>query len=203
MRWTSDACFSTFGAGLAGKSRSSRRPACPFFASLGFCSVERAPRKLATVPERPALIFDQYFVNLSDLHNAARVEAWFHFKNGGKAPAKITKLEPSCGCLDPKVEKRAYMPGEECEFPLGVLMTREKPGPHDHSASKSITRIEHLCLGHDRLQSRRPPGGHGPSVPAAVLAGWSMFVETKQSIMITDMRPIPFHVRGRCASRPT
>ena len=55
--------------------------ALPFLASLGFCSVNRTPRKPTGVVDRPSLVFDQYFVNLSELHNAARVEAWYHFKN--------------------------------------------------------------------------------------------------------------------------
>jgi hypothetical protein len=172
----------------------------PFIASLGFCSVERAPRKPAVIPERPALVFDQYFVNLSDLHNAARVEAWFHFKNHGKAPAKITNLEPSCGCLDPKVEKRTYMPGEECEFPLGVLMTREKPGPHDYSlkidyedpqprsvtiAFKVVVRREVTVRPH-ALQFWQDGTAEMP----------------KQSITVTDMRPTPFRVTGAMCKSP-
>ena len=80
--------------------------ALPFLASLGFCSVSRTPRKPTGVVDRPSLVFDQYFVNLSELHNASRVEAWYHFKNTAKTPVRITNLEPSCGCLNPKVEKR-------------------------------------------------------------------------------------------------
>ncbi len=174
--------------------------ALPFVASVGFCSIERNPTKVAAAPARPALVFDQYFVNLSDLHNAARVEAWYHFKNCGKAPAKITKLEPSCGCLDPKVEKRTYMPGEECEFPLGVLMTREKPGPHEYSLKidyedpkpQSVT-IAFKVIARREVTAR-------PSQLQFWLDGTA---ETpKQSIVITDMRPSPFHVTGASCKSP-
>jgi Protein of unknown function (DUF1573) len=173
--------------------------ALPFAASLGFCSVERAPRKPVGVAERPALVFDQYFVNLSDLHNAARVEAWFHFKNCSKSPARITNLEPSCGCLNPKVEKRTYMPGEECEFSLGVLMTRERPGPHDYLltidyedpkprsvtiAFKVVVRRE-VTVRPSQLQFWQNGSG-----------------ETNQSIVITDMRPRPFKVTGATCKSP-
>jgi hypothetical protein len=167
--------------------------AVPFAASIGFCSVERTPHQPTGIPERPALVFDQYFVNLSDLHDAARVEAWYHFKNCGKAPAKITKLEPSCGCLDPKIEKRAYQPGEECEFPLGVLMTREKPGPHDYS----------LRIDYEDPQPRSVTVAFKVVVrrevtvrPHALQFWQDGIAETKQSIVITDMRPKPFRVTG-------
>ena len=132
---------SEFAGGPVGRFALIAVAALPFLASLGFCSVDRTPRKPTAAAERPALVFDQYFVNLSDLHNTARVEAWFHFKNCGKAPARITNLEPSCGCLNPKVEKREYLPGEECEFSLGVLMTRETAGPTRLFAAASTTKI--------------------------------------------------------------
>jgi Protein of unknown function (DUF1573) len=173
--------------------------AVPFVASLGFCSIERSPGKVTHAAERPALVFDQYFVNLSDLHNAARVEAWYHFKNNGKAPAKITKLEPSCGCLDPKVEKRTYMPGEECEFPLGVLMTREKPGPHEYSLKIDYQdpQPQSVTIAFKVVVRREV------TVRPSQLQFWQDgMAETKQTIVITDMRPTPFRVTGVSCKSP-
>jgi hypothetical protein len=173
--------------------------ALPFLASLGFCSMERNPRKATADSARPALVFDQYFVNLSDLHNAARVEAWYHFKNCGKLPAKITKLEPSCGCLDPKVAKRTYMPGEECEFPLGVLMTREKPGPHEYSLKIDYEdpQPQSVTIAFKVVVRREV------TVRPSQLQFWQDgMAETKQSIVITDMRPTPFHVTGASCKSP-
>jgi len=173
--------------------------AIPFVASLGFCSVARTPRKPAAAVERPALVFDQYYVNLSDLHNTARVEAWFHFKNCGKAPARITKLEPSCGCLNPKVEKRAYLPGEDCEFSLGVLTTRETPGPHDYS----------LIIDYEDPKPRSATVAFKVVVrrevtvrPSQLLIYQGDSVETKRTIVITDMRPTPFRVTGATCKSP-
>jgi len=167
--------------------------ALPFAASFGFCSVQRTPRTPVAAAERPALVFDQYFVNLSDLHNAARVEAWFHFKNCGKAPARITNLEPSCGCLNPKVEKRTYLPGENCEFSLGVLTTREKAGPHDYT----------LTIDYEDPKPRAVTVAFKVVVRREVTVRPSQLLfyqngsdEAKRSIVITDMRPTPFHVTG-------
>jgi len=173
--------------------------ALPFAASLGFCSVERTPSKSAALAERPALVFDQYFVNLSDLHNAARVESWFHFKNCGKAPARITNLEPSCGCLNPKVEKRTYLPGEECEFSMGVLMTREKPGPHDYELRidyedpkpRSVT-VAFKVVVRREVTVR----------PSQLLFYQNGSEEAQRSIVVTDMRPTPFHVTGATCKSP-
>jgi hypothetical protein len=173
--------------------------AIPFVASLGFCSVARTPRKPAATVERPALVFDQYYVNLSDLHNTARVEAWFRFKNCGKAPARITKLEPSCGCLNPKVEKRAYLPGEDCEFSLGVLTTRETAGPHDYS----------LIIDYEDPKPRSATVAFKVVVrrevtvrPSQLLIYQGDGVETKRTIVITDMRPTPFRVTGATCKSP-
>ena len=59
------------------------RPPVPGLRSASATSGE--PRLKRKGPSTsPGLVFDQYFVNLSDLHNAVRVEAWFHFKNCGK-----------------------------------------------------------------------------------------------------------------------
>lgn len=174
--------------------------AVPFVASLGFCCVQRSARPVTAAAERSALVFDQYFVNLSDLHNAARVEAWFHFKNCGKAPARITHLEPSCGCLNPKVEKRAYLPGEECEFSLGVLMTREKPGPHDYELRidyedpmpRSVT-VAFKVVVRREVTVR----------PSQLLFYQNGNAEVPpQSILITDMRPTPFRVTGATCKSP-
>jgi hypothetical protein len=173
--------------------------AIPFVASLGFCSVARTPRKPAATVERPSLVFDQYYVNLSDLHNTARVEAWFHFKNCGKTPVRITKLEPSCGCLNPKVEKRAYLPGEDCEFSLGVLTTRETPGPHDYS----------LIIDYEDPKPRSATVAFKVVVrrevtvrPSQLLFYQSGSEESKRTIVITDMRPTPFRVTGATCKSP-
>ncbi len=77
-------------------------------------------------------MFDQYLVNLGEIHNSARAEAHFRFKNCGSFPVRITNVVPSCKCLAPRIEKRAYAPGEISDFTLGVLTTHQTPGPHEY-----------------------------------------------------------------------
>ena len=104
----------------------------PFLASLGFCSIDARPARCAILIERPALVFDQYLVNLGEIHNTAKVEAHFRFKNCGSFPLRITNVTPSCKCLAPQIEKRVYAPGEISDFTLGVLTTHQTPGPHEY-----------------------------------------------------------------------
>src|SRR5262249_6932104 len=106
--------------------------ALPFAASLGFNAVSRAPQTPEHAGARPALVFDQYLVDLRTVRNMPRATAVYRFKNCGQSSARITKLTPSCGCLDPKLEKRIYRPGEIGEFALAVLTTHQEPGPHDY-----------------------------------------------------------------------
>src|SRR5262249_20840004 len=92
----------------------------PFLASLGYCSMGRTQHPLSTTIDRPGLVFDQYLVNLGEIHNELRPEGRFRFKNCGTVPIRITKVTPSCSCLAPRIEKRAYAPGEISDFTLGV-----------------------------------------------------------------------------------
>ncbi len=107
----------------------------PFLASIGFCSIERKPHPLCDSVEHPALVFDQYLVNLGEIHNTARVDAHFRFKNCGSFPVRITNVTPSCKCLAPRIEKRSYAPGEISDFTLGVLTTHQTPGPHEYQVT--------------------------------------------------------------------
>ena len=174
--------------------------ALPFAAALGFRCVPHTPQQAADSPSRPALVFDQYFVNLSEMHNTARVEALFHFKNCGKSPARITNLEPSCGCLNPKLEKRAYLPGEDCEFSLNVLTTRERPGPHDYELKidyedpepRSVTVAFKIVVRREVTVR-----------PSQLLFYQNGSQEAQRTILVTDMRPKPFRVTGATCKSPS
>src|SRR5262245_60795510 len=103
--------------------------AIPFAAALAFHAVPAKARQAEPGPARPALVFDQYLVNVGD---SSQTQANYRFMNMGKAPVEITKLEPSCGCLHPKLKKWRFLPGEIGEFSLAVVPTREKPGPNEY-----------------------------------------------------------------------
>lgn len=173
--------------------------AIPFAASLGFHSVERAARTPRAGSARPSLVFDQYLVNLGEVHNTPRAEAIFRFKNCGSSPVRITRVEPSCGCLSPTLEKRTYAPGEVCEFTLGVLTTSEAPGPHDYTLAidyedpqpRSTTLAFKLVV--TREVAVRPPG---------VMFYQNGTQESERTIVVSDMRPKPFRVTGATCASP-
>ncbi len=173
--------------------------AAPLAASLGFCSMERKPNPLRDSVERPAMVFDQYLVNLGEIHNTARAEARFRFKNCGRFPVRITNVTPSCNCLAPQIEKRAYAPGEISDFTLGVLTTHQTPGQHEYLVTidyedpqpRSVTVTFKLTIRREVTLS-----------PGQLIIYQNGHTETEQKVLLTDMRPKPFHVTNAyCRSK--
>jgi hypothetical protein len=171
----------------------------PFFASLGFCSIERQPHPLCDSIDHPALVFDQYLVNLGEIHNSARAEAHFRFKNCGSFPVRITNVVPSCKCLAPKIEKRPYAPGEISDFTLGVLTTHQTPGPHEYLLTleyedpkpRVVTVTFKLIIRKEVTLS-----------PSQLIVYQNGVSETEQKVVLTDMRPKPFRVTSASCRSP-
>ncbi len=104
-------------------------PAC-----LGFIAQVRG-QVSSPPPEKravPALAFSQYLVNERDVEFKPYYQAHFRFRNTGDHTVNVTDLKPSCGCLNPKLDKRVYAPGDRGEFFLKIDPTKEKPGPHEY-----------------------------------------------------------------------
>jgi hypothetical protein len=55
--------------------------------------------------------------------------ARFAFTNRTDRVVRIVALEPSCGCLNPRLEKKIYQPNESGQFLLRVQTANEQPGP--------------------------------------------------------------------------
>lgn len=106
--------------------------ALPFVLALLFSGFGARARHAAKGPERPALVFDQYLVNLGKVPPAKFAAARFAFINTSQREVTIRQLNPSCGCLKPRLEKRTYSPGERGEFRLRVETPNEKPGPKEY-----------------------------------------------------------------------
>lgn len=80
------------------------------------------------VPRRPALAFRQYAVDLGPIQPMGESRAPFVFINRGTAPVEITKVEPSCSCLQPRVDIKHFEPGEEGRIVLRIQPANETPG---------------------------------------------------------------------------
>jgi hypothetical protein len=164
----------------------------PFLASLGFCSIERQGHPVSDSIERPALVFDQYLVNLGEIHNTARAEAHFRFKNCGQFSVRIATVEPSCSCLAPRIDtQRSYAPGEISDFALTVLTTHQTPGPHEYVLTlhyqdpqpRIVTVAFKLIIRREVTLS-----------PSQLIIYQNGVSETEQKVVLTDMRPKPFRV---------
>ncbi len=105
----------------------------PLGTALGFNIAGPRPQPLTVDAQRPGLTFDQYLVNLGRVPPRAEHRAFFAFTNTGTTPVTVTALRPSCGCLNPKLDKATWQPGERAVFSLKVLATREEPGPKEYT----------------------------------------------------------------------
>lgn len=88
-----------------------------------------APQPLAiSVPDRPALTFRQYAVDLGPIQPTGEARGTFVFLNRGRDAVEITKVEPSCSCLVPRLDQKRYAPGEDGRLVLRVQPANESPG---------------------------------------------------------------------------
>jgi hypothetical protein len=106
---------------------------CPCLTAWGFHWSGANPSPCAPAKVRPALAFDQYAVNLGPVEPMGLVNGRFRFTNQSGHPVKVTSLRPSCGCLQPRLEKRDYAPGDTGEFDVNVATAGEMPGPREYT----------------------------------------------------------------------
>ncbi|HUG89871.1 MAG TPA: DUF1573 domain-containing protein, partial [Planctomycetaceae bacterium] len=111
----------------------------PFGASLAFHAAGPVAQAGARSVERPALVFEQYLVNLREIPPMQEASARFAFANLGDEPLTITALEPGCGCLSPRLEKRTYRAGESGEFFVRIQTASEKPGRKEYAVTVRYT----------------------------------------------------------------
>lgn len=92
-------------------------------------------RALTGRRERENLVFSQYAVHLGEVRPIGTIPAHFDFFNSGDSPIEIVNLEPSCGCLAPRLyeDKKLYGPGERGRFYVSVKTANETPGPKDYT----------------------------------------------------------------------
>ncbi|MCH7687542.1 MAG: DUF1573 domain-containing protein [Planctomycetes bacterium] len=104
----------------------------PFLASWGVSSVGPTAQKIDQAENRPGLAFTQYMVNLGPVENKRYVYAQFSFSNISNVPVVVKELKASCSCLDPRLSKYTFEPGESGRFQLRVDTPNEQPGPKEY-----------------------------------------------------------------------
>ena len=161
----------------------------PFVASLVVhaSGVKAQPTQATTA--RASLAFEQYLVNLGAPPPRSEYAGRFSFRNIGTQPLKIIKLEPSCGCLSPRLEKKEFAPGESGEFYLRVRAANERPGLHEYTCKliyddgqprESEVRFK-ITLPTERIEIR----------PRALTIYQFNSEPTKREIAISDFRAAP------------
>jgi hypothetical protein len=80
----------------------------------------------------PALVFDQYMVNLREIEPTDRAFAHFVFVNTSDRAVRITGLVPTCSCLQPRIARREIAPGAAGDFVVTVLTANQTPGPKEY-----------------------------------------------------------------------
>jgi hypothetical protein len=109
--------------------------AIPFLFAVAAQVVGPQPRPIAAAPARPSLAFDQYLVDLGAVGPSEEVFAHFDFTNRGPATIANVQLVPSCGCLQPRLNKASYEPGESGHFMVRVQTANEAAGQKEYSVA--------------------------------------------------------------------
>lgn len=105
----------------------------PFGAAVAAHAVGSTVQPAASLQQPSAVVFDQYLVDLGCIEDQNLVYAWFRFHNVSDETIRVVDLDPSCGCLNPQLDKREYAPGEAGEFYLRVRTANERPGRHEYT----------------------------------------------------------------------
>ncbi len=65
-----------------------------------------------TLPDGPAITFEQISFDFGDIHQGDKVEHIFKFENSGNQPLIITNVQTTCGCTASEWPREPILPGE-------------------------------------------------------------------------------------------
>lgn len=174
----------------------------PCLTSVGFRMAGDRAQAAVETRERTSLVFTQYAVNLGEVPPSRRVQARFSFRNTGRETVKITKLEASCGCLQPQLDDkhRELAPGEKGVFFLQVDTALQKSGVQKYWVTVHYTdpqpRTERV-LFQIELPERRVT-----VTPRALVFYQFNERPTEQEIRVSDFREHPLTVHDVTCDSP-
>lgn len=146
-------------------------------------------------PKRPSLAFAQYAVDLKMIRPTSVEQAFFVFHNRGTEPVRITKVEPSCGCLTPQlqgVRDNIVEPGSSGRVIFRMQPANSTPGPHQYTINVSYTDPEPREV--QLLLKLEIPATLWVSPPAVNVFHPKGATPTIQEFTITDGRGKPFEI---------
>ena len=104
----------------------------PFVCAVVAHAMGPTPQQPDAGEEPAGLVFEQYLVDLGEVPPIPILKGRFRFTNRSDHKITITELKPSCGCLNPRLAKRVYEPGESGEFFVRVETAGEKSGQKEY-----------------------------------------------------------------------
>lgn len=94
---------------------------------IGFITVSAMAQEKTTVtvdPNAPVFEFESEVIDYGKIEYKADGVRTFKFKNTGKSPLIISRIQSSCGCTTPKKPKEPIMPGETGEIDVKYATSR-------------------------------------------------------------------------------
>ncbi|MCY2962925.1 MAG: DUF1573 domain-containing protein [Planctomycetota bacterium] len=94
-------------------------------------------RPMAEVPTMPGLSFEQYLIDYGSVGPTEEVRTHFAFVNMSDRLIEIDKLDPSCGCLQPRLDEKSKQldPGERGEFLIRIQTANQAVGPKEYTVT--------------------------------------------------------------------
>lgn len=179
----------------------------PFVGAAAAVAMPAKPAVMADAVTHSPLAFEQYLVNLGPVPAVREVAGRFTFKNVGRETVHVTQLEPSCGCLNPRLEKRIYAPGELGTFHVRVQTASESAGPHEFTVK---VHYEDMAAGKETVE--RPPVELGfklvvpekqVSLRPRALVFYQLGTEpTTQDVLVVDERGSDLDLTSVTSSSP-
>lgn len=116
------------------------------FLSISLKAQENNEVKTAQDPNAPVIEFETDVLDYGKIELNANGLRVFKFKNTGKSPLIITKIQSTCGCTVPKKPTEPILPGESGE--IEVKYDTARPG----GFSKMITVFSNATEAQKRLR---------------------------------------------------
>jgi len=94
------------------------------FISLSINAQEKEVTETTVDPNAPVFEFITDVIDYGKIEQNADGVRVFKFKNVGKSPLEITRIQSSCGCTVPKKPSEPIMPGKEGEIEVKYATNR-------------------------------------------------------------------------------
>ena len=162
------------------------------------------PADRTSGPRAPGdpLAFTQNAALLGRVGPAPEVGHRFRFRNASGEAVTVVGLDPSCGCLDPKLsggtaigDGREFAPGEEGSVEVRMSTVGEPPGPQRYTVNVR-TRQGGSAVDQRVVFAVELPEAKVTMTPPAVAFLQVRGEAGERSVTIRDPRPRPLSVLG-------